>query len=61
VSPKKTTSKSEARAGIESTSELAANKKLLIDVIDRAQDGDEEALKSLKRVLDEVPKVAADR
>jgi len=37
---------------------LAANKKLLIDVIDRAQDGDEEALKSLKRVLDEVPKIA---
>jgi hypothetical protein len=58
VSPKKATSKSEAKTGIESTSELAANKKLLVDVIERAQDGDEEALKALKRVLDEVPKVA---
>lgn len=58
MNPKKAGSKHEAKAEIESPSELAANRKLLMDVIDRAQDGDEEALQSLKGVLDEVPKIA---
>jgi hypothetical protein len=41
-----------------SPSELATDKEKLMDLIDRAQDGDEGALPLLQKVLDEVPRVA---
>ena len=41
-----------------STSELIEDKAKLMALIDRAQDGDEEALPVLRKVLDEEPRVA---
>jgi len=42
----------------ESTSELIEDRGKLMALIDRAQDGDEEALPVLRKVLDEAPEVA---
>lgn len=56
MSPKKAGSK--ANSNDYSASELAADKKKLMDVIDRAQNGDKDALPQLRRVLDEVPRIA---
>jgi hypothetical protein len=55
VSPKKANS---AARNNESTSELIEDKKKLMDLIDRAQDGDKDALPVLRRVLDEAPSIA---
>jgi hypothetical protein len=55
VSPKKVDC---ATKNNETTSELIENKKKLIALINRAQDGDEEALPALRRVLDEAPRIA---
>ena len=47
------------RKGIsENPSELIADKKKLIDLVDRAQDGDKKVLPTLRKVLDEEPKIA---
>lgn len=61
MSPRKNTSKSKPLPQVEDPAELAnlaENKNKLMDVIDMAQDGDEEALALLKRVLDEAPRLA---
>ncbi len=42
----------------ESTAELIEDKKKFMALIDRAQDGDEEALPALRKVLDEEPRIA---
>jgi hypothetical protein len=55
VSPKKANS---AAQNYESTSELIEDKKKLMALIDRAQDGDRDALPVLRRVLDEAPRIA---
>jgi hypothetical protein len=55
VSPRKANSTTEHN---ESTSELIEDKGKLMALIDRAQDGEEEALPILRRVLDEAPRVA---
>jgi hypothetical protein len=55
VSPKKPTS---AAHNNESTSELIEDKKKLMALIDRAQDGDKDALPALRKVLDEAPRIA---
>lgn len=55
MSPRKADS---ATKNNETTSELIEDKKKLIALINRAQDGDEEALPALRRVLDEAPKIA---
>lgn len=55
MSPKKADS---AAKNNETTSELIEDKKKLIALINRAQDGDEDALPALRRVLDEAPKIA---
>jgi hypothetical protein len=55
VSPKKANSASQNN---ESTSELIEDKKKLMALIDRAQDGDKDALPLLRQVLDEAPRVA---
>ena len=55
MSPRKATS---ATKHNESTSELIKDKAKLMALIDRAQDGDEEALPVLRKVLDEEPRVA---
>ena len=55
MSPKKADS---AARNNESTSELIENKEKLRDLIDRAQDGDRNALPALRRVLDEEPRIA---
>jgi hypothetical protein len=56
VSPKKAASN--AKSDSFSPAELATNKEKLMDLIDRAQDGDEGALPLLRKVLDEAPRVA---
>jgi hypothetical protein len=56
VSPKKADSK--ATSDSYSPSELATDSRKLVDLIDRAQEGDEGALPLLRKVLDEVPRVA---
>lgn len=56
MSPKKTDSKDKSDSF--SPAELATDTKKLMDLIDRAQDGDEDALPLLRKVLDEVPRVA---
>ena len=53
--PKKASS---AARNTVSTSELIEDKGKLMALIDRAQDGDEEALSVLRKVLDEEPRVA---
>ncbi len=60
MSPKKANSKagSNTQSDSYSPSELATDKKNLMDLINRAQDGDEGALPLLRKVLDEVPRVA---
>jgi hypothetical protein len=55
VSPKKANS---AAQNNESTSELIEDKKKLMALIDGAQDGDNDALPVLRRVLDEEPRIA---
>ena len=55
MSPKKANS---AAQNNESTSELIEDKKKLMALIDRAQDGDEDALPVLRKVLDEAPRIA---
>jgi ribonuclease D len=55
VSPRKADS---AAQNNESTSELIENKEKLMALIDRAQDGDRDALPALRRVLDEAPRIA---
>ena len=55
MSPKKANS---AAQNNESTSELIEDKKKLMALIDRAQDGDKDALPVLRRVLDEEPRIA---
>jgi hypothetical protein len=55
VSPKKANS---AAQNNESTSELIEDKKKLMALIDRAQDGDKDALPILRKVVDEAPRVA---
>jgi ribonuclease D len=55
VSPKKANS---AAQNNESTSELIEDKKKLMALIDRAQDGDKDALPVLRKVLDEAPRIA---
>jgi hypothetical protein len=58
VVPKKADSKAD---GCESgPAELAADKKKLRELIDRAQDGEKGALPMLRRVLDEAPWLARD-
>ena len=49
---------SKAKSDGYSPSELATDKKKLMDLIDRAQDGDDGALPLLRQVLDEAPRVA---
>jgi hypothetical protein len=56
VSPKNADSK--AKSDSYSPSELAKDKEMLMDLIDRAQDGDDGALPLLRQVLDEAPRVA---
>jgi hypothetical protein len=56
VSPKKADSK--PKSDSYSPSELATDKKKLMELIDSAQDGDEGALPLLRQVLDDVPRVA---
>jgi hypothetical protein len=55
VSPRKANSSTKHNP---STSELIEDRGKLMTLIDRAQDGDEEALPVLRKVLDEAPKVA---
>ena len=55
MSPKKPDSTVENN---ESTSELIEDSGKLMALIDRAQDGDKEALPVLRRVLDETPRIA---
>jgi hypothetical protein len=55
VGPKKAGS---AAKNNESTSELIEDKQKLMGLIDRAQDGDKDALPTLRRVLDEEPRIA---
>lgn len=55
MSPKKADSKAKSN---ESTSELIEDKRKFMALVDRAQDGDEEALPVLRKVLDEAPEVA---
>jgi hypothetical protein len=55
VGPKKASS---AAKNNESTSELIEDKKKLMGLIDRAQDGDKDVLPTLRRVLDEEPRIA---
>jgi len=55
VSPKKASS---AAKNNESTSELIEDRGKLMALIDRAQDGDEEALPVLRKVLDKAPRIA---
>jgi hypothetical protein len=55
VSPKKANS---AAKNQESTSKLIEDKNKLMALIDRAQDGDKNALPVLRRVLDEAPRIA---
>jgi len=55
VCPKKASS---AARNTVSTSELIEDKGKLMALIDRAQDGDEDALPVLRKVLDEAPEVA---
>ncbi len=55
MSPKKASS---AAKNNESTSELIEDKGKLMALIDRAQDGDEEALPVLRKVLDKAPRIA---
>ena len=55
MSPKKANS---AAQNNESTSELIEDKKKLMALIDRAQDGDKEVLSVPRKVLDEAPRVA---
>ncbi len=55
MSPKKADS---AAKNNESTSELIEDKGKLMALIDRAQDGDEEALPVLRKVLDKAPRIA---
>ena len=55
MSPRKANS---ATKHEESTSELIEDRGKLMALIDRAQDGDEEALPLLRKVLDEEPRVA---
>ena len=43
----------------ENPSELIADKKKLIDLVDRAQGGDKKVLPTLRKVLDEEPKIAS--
>jgi hypothetical protein len=52
VSPKK------RKIDIENPSELIEDKAKLMDLLERAQDGDKTALPTLKKVLDEEPKIA---
>jgi len=56
VSPKK--ANKSAAGNIESTSELIEDRGKLMALIDRAQDGDEDALPALRKVLDEAPRIA---
>jgi hypothetical protein len=55
VSPRKANSSTKHNP---STSELIEDRGKLMTLIDRAQDGDEEALPVLRKVLDEAPEVA---
>jgi hypothetical protein len=55
VSPRKANSSTKHNP---STSELIVDRGKLMTLIDRAQDGDEEALPVLRKVLDEAPEVA---
>ena len=55
MSPKKASS---AAKNNESTSELIEDRGKLMALIDRAQDGDEEALPVLRKVLDKAPRIA---
>jgi hypothetical protein len=55
VSPKKANSVPKNQ---ESTSKLIEDKNKLMALIDRAQDGDKNALPVLRRVLDEAPRIA---
>ena len=55
MSPKKTNS---AANNNDSASELIEDKKKLMALIDRAQDGDKDALPVLRKVLDEEPRIA---
>jgi hypothetical protein len=52
VSPRKANSSTKHNP---STSELIEDRGKLMTLIDRAQDGDEEALPVLRKVLDEAP------
>jgi hypothetical protein len=55
VSPKKANS---AAKNNESVTDLIDDKRKLMALIDRAQEGDKEALPVLRKVLDEEPRIA---